>query len=282
MRLLTHAEVSYSDPRSFNDPLDCDPTIEVDLDRSAMEHLCYAMLLRVHSEDQARAEINNYRYLSSEYGDFRTEPGVEDYLKRILAQRIKDELEQEFGLRGVLSLSERWNSVLMWSHYADQHRGVCIEFDTSEIEHPTLKPIDYRAPRRIRASDLLKWKHEQSAAAEQLIFDTYFFAKAGAWRYEREWREVVLERGVSESGFRVTAIYFGLQCDPAIVLSVVKLLASDPDVKLYSIFSMDGSFRLSRRLIDRQQIECYGLKIPAAIEFKDVFLNEIAVANTPE
>jgi len=29
LRLLTQAEVSYSDPRTFNDPLDCDPTIEV-------------------------------------------------------------------------------------------------------------------------------------------------------------------------------------------------------------------------------------------------------------
>jgi len=84
LRLLTHAEVRYSDLRSFNDLLDCDPTFEVDIDRSALEHLCYAFLRRTQSEDKAKAEINNYRYLSSEYGDFKTGPEVEDYLKRML------------------------------------------------------------------------------------------------------------------------------------------------------------------------------------------------------
>jgi hypothetical protein len=29
LRLLTHAEVSYSDPRTFKDLLDCHPTSEV-------------------------------------------------------------------------------------------------------------------------------------------------------------------------------------------------------------------------------------------------------------
>src|SRR5438270_10833196 len=28
----------------------------------------------------------------------------------------------------VLSLTERRDGVLMWSHYADHHRGICIEF----------------------------------------------------------------------------------------------------------------------------------------------------------
>ena len=57
LRLLTNAEIMYSDPRSFNDPLDCDPTIEVDLDRVEMEHLCYRMMLRNHSPARSKAEI---------------------------------------------------------------------------------------------------------------------------------------------------------------------------------------------------------------------------------
>lgn len=187
LRLLTHAEVSYSNPRTSNDPLDCDPTIEVDINRNALERLCYTFLRQTQTEDQATSEIYNYRYISSEYGDFRTESHVEDYLKRMLAQRIKDELDRELWSKGVLSLSERWDSVLMWSHYADNHRGMCIEFDTTELPHPNLRAVEYRAPRRVRASDLFKWKRRQSADAEQRIRDTYFFAKAGPWRYEKEW-----------------------------------------------------------------------------------------------
>ncbi|EBJ2076140.1 DUF2971 domain-containing protein, partial [Salmonella enterica] len=32
----------------------------------------------------------------------------------------------------VISLSETNNNLLMWSHYADQHKGIVIEFDTSK------------------------------------------------------------------------------------------------------------------------------------------------------
>src|SRR5262249_27556412 len=31
---------------------------------------------------------------------------------------------------GILSLSERWDSLLMWSHYADSHRGLAIGLRT--------------------------------------------------------------------------------------------------------------------------------------------------------
>jgi hypothetical protein len=274
LRLLTHAEVSYSNPRTFNDPLDCDPTIEVDIDRNALELLCYAFLRRTKPEDQAKAEINNYRYLSSEYGDFRNESHVEDYLKRMLALRIKDELDSELGSKGVLSLSERWDSVLMWSHYADNHRGMCIEFDTTELPHPNLRAVGYRAPRRVRASDLFEWKRRHSADAEQRVRDTYFFAKAGPWRYEKEWREVEEESGVRESGLRVTAIHFGLQCDAAVIQSAVKLLDGDHDVLLYNVYPLDDSFRLKRRPVDRDEIASYGIRTPAAIDFKDVFLTD--------
>jgi Protein of unknown function (DUF2971) len=274
LRLLTHAEVIYSNPRCFNDPLDCDPTIHVDIDRSEMERLCYSFLRQKKSDVEARAELTNYRYLSSEDGDFRTQPDVDDYLKQMLAQRVKVELDLEFSSKGVLSLSERWDSPLMWSHYADNHRGLCIEFDTTELPHPNLRPINYRAPRSIRASSLFQWKVQASVEAEKRVFDTYFLAKAGPWRYEKEWREISLANGVTESGLRVTAIHFGLQCDGAVIQSVVKLLGTNPEVSLFDLYPRDDSFRLRRVPVDRNEIGSYGLRTPAAIEFKDVFLPE--------
>lgn len=274
LRLLTHGEVSYSDPRSFNDPLDCDPTLEVDIGRSAMEHLCYAFFRRTQTEDEATAKINNLRYVSSEYGDFRTNPEAEDYLKRLLAREIKDELDQELGARGVLSLSEHWDSALMWSHYADNHRGVCIEFDTTELPHPHLLPVNYRAARRIKASELLQWKRRGSAEAERRVREAYYFAKAGPWRYEKEWRDIDDTSGVKHSNFSVTAIHFGLQCDPSVVQTVVKLLDRDRDVALYDIYPLDDSFRLKRRPVERDDIETRGLHQPVALHFKDIFLTE--------
>lgn len=58
LRLLTHAEVSFSDPRTFNDPLDCDPTIEIDINRSELEYLYYAFLRRTQLAPSSRAQLS--------------------------------------------------------------------------------------------------------------------------------------------------------------------------------------------------------------------------------
>jgi Protein of unknown function (DUF2971) len=43
--------------------------------------------------------------------------------------------------------SERRDSILMWSHYADHHRGICIEYETRWLSIPEaiglLHPVNY-------------------------------------------------------------------------------------------------------------------------------------------
>jgi hypothetical protein len=39
---------------------------------------------------------------------------------------------ESFESYGVSCFSESWNSILMWSHYADRHKGICLGFDVPE------------------------------------------------------------------------------------------------------------------------------------------------------
>ena len=55
--------------------------------------------------------------------------------------------------RGMLCFSESWNNPVLWSHYADRHRGLALGFD---IDEQTLTPVLYRS-RRI-AFDPTVWK----------------------------------------------------------------------------------------------------------------------------
>jgi hypothetical protein len=178
LRLLTEAEIYYSNPRAFNDPLDCNPPIEVDVDRASLEHLCYKMLRDTAvTKEAAEQRINDWRYESTEYGDYRTDPDVDKYLKECVATGIKRVFDGEMAQKGVFSLSQTWRSPLMWSHYADEHRGICLEYDTTQIPHPAIAPVDYGSPRSVKASDLIEWKIKGSAAAERRVHKTYFFCK---------------------------------------------------------------------------------------------------------
>ena len=115
LRLLTEAEIYYSDPRCFNDPLDCNPTITVDVDRLSLERLCYKQLRNTGiNEQKASAAINELRCKSTEYGDYKTDASVEKYLsEKLLAVEIKRLLSAEMRRIGVFSLSETWGSPLM-------------------------------------------------------------------------------------------------------------------------------------------------------------------------
>lgn len=270
LRSITKAEVYYASPNEFNDPMDCDPTIEVDLDRETLEYLLLILLRKTQKKDKSYDHINNLRDISSEYGDYRTDPEVEAYLKNMLARDIKHELDRELGKIGVLSLSATWRSTLMWSHYADEHRGICIEYDTTDQRHPRLGKVKYNMPRAISASDIWKWKSQDDAEAKDWVMQTYFYAKSPEWKYEQEWRDLASNIGPAPVPYRMTAIHFGLRCDIAVITSIVRLLSDRPKVKLWQIRPKGTGFGLRRSLVEREEIEAMGVRDPAWLVFKDV------------
>ncbi len=243
VRLFTEAQTFYANPRDFNDPLDCNPIIEPDIDRCSLEKLYYKALRRTQTKDFAVEAIHRLRYDSTEDGgDYKTEPCAEKYLKKLLAAEIGRLLEAELGVKGVFSLAEKWDCPLMWSHYADQHRGLCIEYDT--VHHPNLVAVDYDRPRSIKASDLVAWKLHGSAEAERDILKTYFYTKSKEWKYEQEWRDIRPSSGASDEGFPITSVYFGLRCDDAIRTCILKLVEnSGLDVTFNQIYDEGYSLR---------------------------------------
>lgn len=71
---------------------------------------------------------------------------------------------------GICCFSETNNNIHMWSHYADSHKGICIEYDSSEFNdyfsqllkcRCYLTPVDYR-DRLINLDGDIEWtKHSE-------------------------------------------------------------------------------------------------------------------------
>jgi hypothetical protein len=86
---------------------------------------------------------------------------------------------------GVLSLTERFDSLPMWAHYGAQAKGYVVQFEGLDREFPNdptgslniLKPVIY-------VEDLVGMTHDPSTQ------DNLFFCKFRDWSYEREWRVV--------------------------------------------------------------------------------------------
>lgn len=116
--------------------------------------------------------------------------------------------------RGVVCFSkdsESIKNVLMWSHYADSHKGFCIEYKDEAI----------LALQRIKSNETLKVGEVQYNApcVVEDINDRYdiepAFHKASCWSYEREFRVVFSDKGLKSLGDNVAsvinAIYLGCE-----------------------------------------------------------------------
>lgn len=134
-------------------------------------------------------------------------------------QRVIDEMEYKLaenmkGLFYIGCLCTSNKNRLMWSHYADSHKGFCVEYDFSGSDEETLSklpfPVVYSEERPLvpweAALDNSEKNMEQAARAIMMGLLT----KDKAWEYENEWRILV---GVSEDSElvmpKVSCIYLG-------------------------------------------------------------------------
>lgn len=96
-------------------------------------------------------------------------------------QKLRDEMSAKSG---IICLSETWKEPLMWGHYANSHKGVCLGF---EVRAGHYQKIDYRATRP-KLSEFGKTSISELTEAERAQIARKKFNR---WSYEREWRRIV-------------------------------------------------------------------------------------------
>jgi hypothetical protein len=86
---------------------------------------------------------------------------------------------------GILSLSERYDSLPMWAHYADLARGFVIVLDNLEQSFKGDKTGSLNIPKPVVYADRFI-----GMTFDPFTQDRLFFSKLSDWSYEREWRVV--------------------------------------------------------------------------------------------
>jgi len=95
---------------------------------------------------------------------------------------------------GILSLTQDPKNFLTWSHYADEHRDLVIEFDT-DSDFFKGKGNGIGEPREVTYSDErpeVYWEPSglTDEEMERHYVDNFLVTKSKQWRYEEEWRVI--------------------------------------------------------------------------------------------
>ncbi len=97
---------------------------------------------------------------------------------------LKKAREEADKTNGIICMSTTWQEPLLWGHYADKHKGICLGFDVDDAEW---QPVIYRKERPSLSNLGVKHLNEISDEQWQEVSRTKF----KAWEYEREYRTLV-------------------------------------------------------------------------------------------
>ncbi len=268
--IIENSSLKLSIPQAFNDPFDIllEAALGAEIEdflRDFMpaffELVCgdldYSLLRPGPMRDKIILINSGLRNLSTEQLAERRRKLISEPPEAIWSvPSLRATNEQVVGIirtmnsnEGIFCSSANKDSLLMWSHYADHHRGVVLELRpdiekdsallaSRPVRYSNERPLLYRSARDFIEKSLFM-SSEDSARA---ILEPLIYTKSTAWAYEAEYRLAIprfVPFGRSAEYLPIyprelAAIYFGCRMT-ATQRSELKQLAQsfNPDIRFH-------------------------------------------------
>ena len=193
--VLRGQSIRFTSPAALNDPFELKPHLATLASPEYMAAELNRAIPRVLEEELAKvpSELRQlvpaaavHALLQSQLPEAQC--GLES-MAALLMPRLQQAMARKFEeLIGVLCLSESADSLLMWAHYADSHRGFVLEFDEGSpfFDCRVGQDDELRHLRKVTYSQ----KRPSLALADVEDFSA-FMTKGTDWEYEAEWRMIV-------------------------------------------------------------------------------------------
>lgn len=205
----------WADPTGFNDPFDCQPAIVFEgsvRDRNAATKRTVNAVYSGKPRRERRQLVKTTGAVS----------------RKSTIETIKDNNKLELSNSGVCCLSEHNDNILMWSHYGDNHSGLCLGFQISD------QAIDFARASKVAYSEFRPVINLIHDLTEQNIFNATMLTKSKQWSYESEWRMIernILKRERLYPPSALVQVIFGARTKPddcSKILSAIEISGARP------------------------------------------------------
>jgi hypothetical protein len=199
LRFLESGMLRFTQPVEFNDPFEMQPFLRGLADQSELETQfddqfgttigseVDAILAKLTPEQ--RMKVTKNALLDEVQKQAPQALALLKALAGAVTPTISDQIYKTVNEElGALCLTELPTDLLMWAHYADNHRGAVIEFDATHA---------FFNRRRGPNDDLRHFRPVTYTRDRPAVFLTnsdaieFFYNKSLAWEYEREWRLIL-------------------------------------------------------------------------------------------
>jgi hypothetical protein len=150
---------------------------------------------------------------------------------------------------GVLCFSESWQSTLMWAHYGNKHKGMCLGFEIEDS--PFLTKIEYVSRRIPSPIDFSK----PLGGVDEPMLTKCLNVKHSGWKYEKE-RRLRVELQDQRDGIYYNPFNIGMELREVIIgarsslsiVDVAEAIGNQPnaDVDIWTARAAHGTFKMCR------------------------------------
>lgn len=225
IQALIDGKVWLAAPRSFNDPFDCAYFIDREL-----------------SDEELLAHLNDCAQSSGDTRQFTLEDIPQE---RPNFERILDKLEEGVRNAGIFCLAATPFEPLMWAHYADGHRGFCIEYERradNDLGSTGCSHVIYDDP-------AFPVFHGLDYFRQPDVLQRILTYKARSWDYEHEWRFMRMWEGppgerIYRLNARILSISFGIRMPRRDALTIIRALRHLTGIKYYKMAVIQGRLAL--------------------------------------
>jgi hypothetical protein len=200
LSILQKGELYFSTPKEFNDPFDClFPILPYEItEKQVSDSINSKAPESREKRKQLKAFIKkSYDGNIKKYVDYFNTLIKED--PRFLYELNRDQSDKF----EICCFSKNYKNILMWSHYADSHKGICIgiktiyEDNSNLIEFQKVKDIDkIKAESVIYNLDNKKIPPVNYQNLTKELLEQSLITKSLHWKYEEEYRTILLKNMV--------------------------------------------------------------------------------------
>ncbi len=204
--VLKNRTIRYSSPKFLNDPFDIQFYMDIKNKKEDIKDASLDSLWRVYSGDSLPNHNNIVGFIFSRmkgcFPRITREKFIEEFSSAFddgfeamlsVLPSINDKSSRIIENNKMLCLTSRPDNVLMWSHYADGHKGVVLRFRSIpalDTPYGLAKPINYVSdiPSLLDLDQLVGIFSGTASILEAGILDRILYTKSDIWSYEQEWR----------------------------------------------------------------------------------------------
>ena len=228
--VIVNSRLWLSSREGFNDPFDTQAKVIIE-----------------GNPIQLRKKLNElYKRLEPNLIGVKRKTAIEKLManQSLILKRVRNATVDALSKVGACCFTPDPRNLLMWSHYANQHKGLLLQFEIAKDTTTFLKTVtvDY-----VKDYPIINWANETEKEIHKA-----FLNKHDSWDYEKEVR-IIHPHGANTSlsfnAEALTGIIFGCKASREIENKIEELLAerknkNKPPIKIYNALMHDSKYKI--------------------------------------